>query len=80
MARTNRIYVLAAFFLSAIAAVFNIVSLGTEQWIHCAALVSEDSNGAPNTVNYGLFQGNYKRTVPVSSVYQITSKWDVQWV
>lgn len=72
MATTNRVYVLAAFFFSTVGVVFNIVSLSTEQWVYAEAAWNDvNVSTTPNVINYGLFQGNYKR-MPFSRIYQVT--------
>lgn len=70
MATTNRTYILVAFLISGIAAVFNIASLATEQWVY-GETAFWDSAGGSNTVHFGLFQGNYVR-MPFSTNYQLT--------
>ncbi|KAH1009496.1 uncharacterized protein LOC109535235 [Dendroctonus ponderosae] len=71
MATVNRVYILIAFILSAIASIFNFVSIGTEEWI-TGSSVWLNGTGDVNYVHYGLFQGTYKRIVPFSTTYQLT--------
>ncbi|CAG9760946.1 unnamed protein product [Ceutorhynchus assimilis] len=75
MATTNRLYILVAFVFSSVAAIFNIVSLGTEYWITGTALWI-NSTSDTSEVTYGLFQGIYKRNVAFPYTYEITMTCD----
>ncbi|XP_076266378.1 uncharacterized protein LOC143200033 [Rhynchophorus ferrugineus] len=70
MATTNRVYILAAFVISGIAVIFNIISLSTQYWI-TAKITDLTFNTATSSVNYGLFRGSYERAVPSPSVYDV---------
>ncbi|XP_066145314.1 uncharacterized protein [Euwallacea fornicatus] len=71
MATTNRVFIVIAFVLSGIAALFNTVSLSTEKWITARASDVSDLTDT-NYINYGLFFGNYKMTYPSAGTYEIS--------
>lgn len=76
MATVNRVYILIAFILSAIASIFNLVSIGTEEWI-TGSIVGQNGTGDVNDVHYGLFQGTYKRFIAFPNTYELTSQCSV---
>lgn len=70
MVKTKQGFVLAASFLSGIAATLSIISLSTEQWV-----VSDGEFEALNeqfsTVTYRLFSGTFMQNLGGKQYYQI---------
>ncbi|KAF5284308.1 hypothetical protein FQA39_LY04601 [Lamprigera yunnana] len=56
-------------FVSGIALVFSIISLGTDQWV--LAEGKFETNDGPSKINYGLFSGTYKQNLGGIFYYEI---------
>lgn len=74
MVKTKRGLILAASFVSGLAVVASLVSLGTENWVVSDGIYGNCSNSDLPRFEYGLFQGIYRFTLSTYSTIPVSSK------
>lgn len=74
MVKTKPLYILATAFLSGAGAILSFISLGTQQWVTSEAKSLPDQSISGNEVNFGLFGGAFKQSIPYPATTDLTSR------